>query len=101
MFFIILATDKAGMEAVRLRTRPAHRAYLRDPGAHGVKVLLGGPTMTVDNTEMNGTLLVVEAPTLEAVSSFVADDPYSRERLFVSIEIRPWAWSLGAPEVGP
>ena len=101
MYFLVLGTDHAGKGKVRAQTRASHRTYLRSPGGHRVKVHLGGPTMTVDGLEMNGTLLVVEADDISAVADFVADDPYSRAGLFKSVEIRPWSWTLGSPEGTP
>ncbi len=99
MFFLVLATDKPGMLQVRTEVRPIHRAYLRNPH-HPVKVHLGGPTLTTRGDTMNGTLLVVEACDIATVSEFVADDPYSQAGVFQSVEIRPWAWTLGAPANG-
>lgn len=98
MYFLVLATDSAGTEEMRREIRPIHRAYLRNPCNHRVKVHLGGPTLTTQGEEMNGTLLIVEAEDIAAVSEFVADDPYSQAGVFKSVEIRPWAWTLGAPE---
>lgn len=99
MFFLVLATDAPGMASVRKEVRPVHRAYLRNPSNHQIKVHLGGPTLTTQGEDMNGTLLVVEANDISAVSEFVADDPYSQAGVFKSVEIRPWAWTLGAPAV--
>ncbi|MNW21367.1 YciI-like protein [compost metagenome] len=48
---------------------------------------------------MNGTLLVVEAMSLSEVQAFLGDDPYVRAGLFEHIEIRPWNWGLGNPEL--
>ena len=48
--------------------------------------------------QANGTLLVVEADDIAAVSEFVADDPYSQAGVFRSVEIRPWSWTVGVPE---
>ena len=45
MYFAVWASDKPGMLAERQRVRDAHRARLRDPGAHAVRVRLGGPTL--------------------------------------------------------
>lgn len=98
MFFVVLATDSPEAEEARSEIRPIHRAYLRNPCNHRVKVHLGGPTLTVKGEAMNGTLLIVEADDITAVSEFVADDPYSQAGVFKSVEIRPWAWTLGAPE---
>ncbi len=96
MFFLVLATDKPGVLQVRTEVRPIHCAYLRNPNHH-VKVHLEGPTLTTRGDLMNGTLLVVEADDIAAVSEFVADDPYSQAGVFQSVEIRSWAWTLGAP----
>ena len=64
MSFVIFGTDKPGVAAVREKVRTLHRIYLRKPGCHRVKVLLGGPTLTSEQAIMNGTLLVVEAESL-------------------------------------
>lgn len=98
MYYLILASDAAGKAELRQQVRPSHREYLRHPGRHPVKVHLGGPTLTMDGAEMNGTLLVVEAADLEAINEFIFDDPYSRAGLFSTVVVRPWAWSLGAPQ---
>lgn len=94
MYFLVFGTDKPGTESVRQANRPAHREYLRDPGAHAVTVRLGGPTLHADGTAMNGTLLIVEADDIARVRAFVADDPYSRAGLFQAVEIRPWNCGL-------
>lgn len=98
MYFVIFATDKAGMAHVRERIRPRHRVYLRNPGAHPVKVLVGGPTLTSDQATMNGTLLLVEAEALADVEAFVRDDPYTEAALFEEVSIRPWSCGLGSPK---
>lgn len=98
MYFIVLGTDAADKSELRLRTRPAHRAYLRNPAPHPVRVHLGGPTLSEDGAKMNGTLLVVEADAIDDVRSFVASDPYFRAGVFSAVVVRPWSWSLGAPE---
>jgi uncharacterized protein YciI len=47
---------------------------------------------------MNGTMLVVEAESLNAVQAFLADDPYARAGLFESAIGRPWSRGLGQPD---
>ena len=100
MYFVIFGTDKPGMLATREEVRPQHRQYLRQPGTHAVKVLLGGPTLTAEQTGMNGSLLVVEADTLEQVEAFVRDDPYWAADIFAELHIRPWNCGLGSPVGG-
>ena len=59
------------------------------------KVAVSGANFAVAES---GTLLVVEAADLEAINEFIFDDPYSRAGLFSNVVVRPWAWSLGAPQ---
>lgn len=96
MYFVVIARDKSGQAELRGRLRPAHRAWLREPGEHPIVVRLGGPLLGADG-EMDGTLLVVEARSEEAVHAFLADDPYCRNQMFEQLEVREWQWSLGQP----
>lgn len=97
MHFVVFATDKAGMCEVRAKVRPSHRKYLRHHD-HPVRVLLGGPTLDDSEEHMNGTMLVIEAESLQQVRQYVNQDPYSQAGLFSAVEIRPWSWGLGVPE---
>jgi len=97
MHFVVFATDKPGMEEVRAAVRPSHRQYLRQHD-HPVTVVLGGPTFDKGGVHMNGTMLVIEADTLQQVQEYVAADPYCHAGLFESLEVRPWHWGLGKPE---
>lgn len=97
-FFAVFATDKPGQLEVRERIRPAHRQYLRNPAPHPVVVRLGGPTLDQFDGDMNGTLLVIQAASIEDVQAFLADDPYSQAQIFERVEVRPWNWGLGKPE---
>lgn len=98
MYFAVWATDKAGMLQARQRVRDLHRARLRDPGTHPVRVLLGGATLEEVSAQMNGTLLVIEAESADAVRRFVAEDPYVLAGVYSTVEVRPWAWGLGQPK---
>lgn len=101
MYFAVWATDRPGMLAERQRVREAHRARLRDPGAHAVRVRLGGPTLDEVGGPMNGTLLVIEAADIDAVRRFIAEDPYSLVGVYATVDIRPWVWGLGQPQEEP
>ena len=97
MYYAVWATDSLGSLGAREQVRDAHRARLRDPGSHPVKVLHGGPTLGETDGTMNGSLLIIEAESIEAVRRFVAEDPYSLAQVYASVEIRPWQWGLGRP----
>lgn len=97
MYFAVIAHDRANTSELRTQLRPQHRAWLRDPGEHPVVVRLGGPLLD-EHGVMNGTLLVVEAATEQAVRNFFNDDPYVRYQLFEHVQIQQWLWGLGQPE---
>jgi uncharacterized protein YciI len=101
MYYAVWATDRPGTLAQRQAQREAHRARLRRPGAHPVTVLLGGPTLDDAQDAMNGTLLVVQADSLQAVQRFIAEDPYMLAGVYADVQVRPWQWGLGLPGAAP
>ncbi len=96
-YFAVWATDRPGALERRTRVREEHRQRLRRAEGLGIRVLHGGPTLCAQDQHMNGTLLIVEAATLEAVRQFIEGDPYMREGVYESVLIRPWIWGLGCP----
>ena len=56
--------------------------------------------MAEDGETMNGSMLIVEAPSLAAAQTFAAGVPYRQAGLFAACEVRPWAWTLGRPDTG-
>jgi uncharacterized protein YciI len=96
-YFAVWATDRPGVLERRTRVREEHRQRLRSAHECGIRVLHGGPTLEAQDQHMNGTLLIVQAETLEAVQQFIDRDPYVREGVYDSVVIRPWAWGLGRP----
>ncbi|TJW81972.1 MAG: hypothetical protein E5X43_24355 [Mesorhizobium sp.] len=80
---------------VRLDTRPEHVAFLE--GLNGEnKLAFAGPFLDADG-KPNGSLVVVEAPDLEAAEALSAADPFARAGLFESVEIRQWNWTFNKP----
>lgn len=96
MYFVILATDRAGYEKVRAEERPRHHAYIVDP-ALPVRVRVAGPTLDADGQIRNGSCFIIEAEDMAAAEAFVADDPYSQAGLFETVVIRPFSWESGQP----
>ena len=99
--YMVIARDRADGLETREQTRPAHRRYLRNPAPHRVRVILAGPVCDTTTQLMRGTLLIVEARSTEEVARFIADDPYSRAGLFVSVDIGIWTCGLGSYEPSP
>jgi uncharacterized protein YciI len=46
---------------------------------------------------MNGSLIVIEAASLDAARMIAVGDPFAKVGLFASVEIRPWHWTLNEP----
>lgn len=97
MYFAVMGRDRPGTEALRVELRPAHRQWLREHGEHPITVLHGGPLLD-ETGAMDGTLLIVEAPSLGSVHCFLEEDPYCRNQMFEQLEVREWMWSLGGPK---
>ena len=98
MYCIAFVTHKDGMEEERARLSDAFTAYLHDrAGNPDVTVHQGGPTLGDDGESVNGLLLALEAPSLDAARAFVAGSPYGQAGLFAESHVRPWRWLTGRP----
>ena len=64
MQFVVVAIDKDNSLALRMAVREAHFAYVRSTGV----VRIGGPFLDADG-EMNGSLIIFEADSLEAAKA--------------------------------
>ena len=94
MLFLAICRDKPAHTMVRAATRDSHVAWLKSLGG---AVRLAGPFLDDTASEMRGSMLVIEAETLDAARTLLADDPYAEVGLFESVELMPWRWVIGAP----
>ena len=94
MLYALICTDKPNSLAIRKAKRPEHVAYLNSLGD---TLKLAGPFTEADGETMNGSLVVIEAASLQAAKEIAAGDPYAKAGLFASVEIRPWIWTLNNP----
>lgn len=88
--FVISWTDKPGALDLRLNNREAHLAYAAGLGG---RVKLGGPFLDAEG-QMNGSLLIVEADSLEDAQALHAEDPYRLAGLMDKADIRLWRVTL-------
>ena len=87
--FAVICRDHAGKLQTRLDTRDAHLAFLKaQPGLR-----MAGPL--IEEGEMRGSLLVVEAEDLTRVKDWAATDPYKAADLFASVEVIEWKKVIG------
>ena len=94
MLYALICTDKPNSLAIRRAKRPEHVAYLKSLGD---TLKLAGPFTEVDGETMNGSLVVIEAASLQAAKEIGAGDPYAKAGLFASVKIHPWIWTLNNP----
>lgn len=89
MRFAIICRDKPGAIQTRLDNRAAHLNYVDETGI----VELGGPFL--EDGQMVGSLLILEADNREAAEAWAASDPYARAGLFENVTITEWKKVIG------
>lgn len=94
MLYALICTDKPGSLPLRKANRPNHLAYLENLGE---TLVFAGPFTAEDGETMNGSLIVIEASSLDAARKIAAGDPFAKAGLFASIDIRPWLWTMNNP----
>jgi len=84
MMFVILGFDGPDGEARRKIYRPAHLAKM-DPLDQQGRVVLAGPL-----TDKAGSLIVIEADSLDEAQKFAQEDPYTVNGVFERVEVHPF-----------
>lgn len=96
MKFILYSQDKQGALSIRKDNRDAHLKFLGGT-ASGVTVLSAGPWLDDTGEMMSGSVIIVEADTLDTVKAWNAQDPYTKAGLPQAVNIHPFIWAIGAP----
>ena len=86
MLFALVAHDRPNSVARRLELRPDHLKHL---DALGDTLVLAGPFLA-ENGDMVGSIVVIEAETLDSAREIFARDPFMAGNLFDSVTIKPW-----------
>ena len=89
--FVLACYDKPDALELRMATREAHLAYVRE---RLEMVKLAGP-MLDDADAMAGSMFVLEAPDKAAAQAFNAADPYQTAGLFQRVELRGFRATIG------
>ena len=84
MKFVILGFDGPDGEAKRRIHRPAHLAKM-EPLDKAGRVVLAGPL-----TDKTGSLIIIEAASLEEARRFADEDPYTIHGVFERVEVHPF-----------
>lgn len=86
MLFVFIGKDKPDALELRLAVRPTHLEHLN---ALGDKLVLAG-ALWDDNDKPEGSVMVLEAESLEAAKASFGADPFVTEGVFASYEVKRW-----------
>lgn len=87
MLFAIHALDRPGALPRRLAAYDAHKAFLADTSAFGIRIVMSGPLVADDGETMIGSLFLVEADDRAAVERFNAADPFRAAEIWEAVTI--------------
>jgi uncharacterized protein YciI len=89
MLFIVHCLDHKDALARRKEHYEAHRAYVSSAPLKRIAVIMNGP-LVHENNESAGSLFLMEAPDIGTVKAFVADDPFSANDVFETVNIHSY-----------
>ncbi|WP_024302923.1 YciI family protein [Pseudogulbenkiania sp. MAI-1] len=92
MLFVIHCLDHQGAYPRRLEHYDAHRAYVA--GAP-LKVMQAGPLLDATGNTRIGSLLIVEADSLQDVQAFSEGDPFRRLDVWATVQIHAYVVAVG------
>ena len=87
--FAFHGLDKQGALEIRKATRQSHLDWI---ASLNPIVKIGGPMLAEDGATPLGSMLVIEAESLEAAKAEYARDPYNAAGLWQSTSVRPFNW---------
>ena len=93
--FAVICTDKPkeGLE-LRKANRQKHLEWL---DGLGDVVKAAGPFLD-DAGNPAGSLIIIEADSMQEAENIAGQDPYRAAGVFESVEIRPWKWLIRKPD---
>lgn len=94
MLYAILGRDAPNSLEKRLAARPAHLERLNILLAEG-RLILAGPLPAIDGPDpgpagFQGSLMVVEFPSLAEAEAWAKADPYVAAGVFTAVEVFPF-----------
>jgi uncharacterized protein YciI len=90
--YVLVCNDKPESLELRLANREAHLAYAR---GFADRLKVAGPLLD-EAGNMAGSLLILEADSLEDARGFNLGDPYQKAGLFASVQVTAFKASIGA-----
>jgi uncharacterized protein YciI len=89
--YVLVCNDKPDSLELRLANREAHLAYAR---GFADRLKVAGPLLD-EAGNLAGSLLILEAESLEDARAFNLDDPYQKAGLFASVQVTAFKATIG------
>jgi hypothetical protein len=89
--YVLVCNDKPDSLELRLANREDHLAYAR---GFADRLKVAGPLLD-EAGNMAGSLLILEAESLEDARAFNLDDPYQKAGLFASVQVTAFKATIG------
>ena len=86
MLFAITNTDRPGVLELRMAARPDHLVYLDSKQS---QIIHGGAILDAEGKPC-GSMLIIEADSVDAARAFAAGDPYAKAGVFEASVVRPF-----------
>ena len=87
MHFVVYALDNRDTPDARDTHYPAHKAYMAAPT---LAILMAGPLLDAQGAKPIGSMIVVEAKSLEEATAFACEDPFCRNGVWGEMTVRPY-----------
>ena len=87
--FVLYGLDKPGGLEVRKATRQTHLDWIESLQP---RVKIAGPMYADDGATPIGSVMAIEAESLEAAKAEFAKDPYAAAGLWAKTEVRQFNW---------
>ncbi|WP_118137627.1 YciI family protein [Oceanicella sp. SM1341] len=90
MYYAVTAQDNPNAGDQRLVLRDRHFAYLKSLGE---KLVFAGALFDARDN-MDGSLMVLDAESLDEAEALVAGDPFVSEGLYIFTQVKRWSFSF-------
>lgn len=90
MQFVLIARDGTGPDAPQ-RRKAAREAHLRNIEENRAHMLMGAATLDAPGGTMNGSVMVVDFPSREALDAWLAAEPYIVQKVWGDVTVLPCA----------
>lgn len=87
MLYVIVCKDDPSTPNKRDEFYDVHRAYLKNAT---IKILIAGPFTAPDSDKKIGSMLVVEADSLQAAIKFQKNDPFATNGVWGEVSVNPY-----------